>query len=157
MQRAPPAQTEGAGQDRERGLGAQDAAFAPPRLSRLEPGAQRDIALSARFIALTGRCYDAILAEGLAFHAAQPALASTARKRQGRKPRRVGHNLLLRLQTRNADALGFLSDPEVPFTKNLEERDGRMMKLRQKISGGFRSCDGADDFGVIRSLISTAR
>ncbi len=31
------------------------------------------------------------------------------------------------------------------------------MKLRQKISGGFRSCDGADDFGVIRSLISTAR
>jgi transposase len=70
---------------------------------------QRDIALPPRFVALTGRCYDAILAEGLAFHAGQPALASTARKRRGRKPRRVGHNLLLRLQSRKADVLRFLS------------------------------------------------
>ena len=53
--------------------------------------------------------------------------------------------------------LRFLSDPTVPFTNNLAERDGRMMKLRQKISGGFRSVDGAEDFGVIRSLFSTAR
>ena len=42
--------------------------------------------------------YDAILAEGLAFHEAQPALAKT--RRRGRPPRRVGHNLLLRLSTR---------------------------------------------------------
>jgi transposase len=118
---------------------------------------EHGVTLSPRFIALIERCYDAILTEGLAFHDAQPALISTARKRLGRKPRRVGHNLLLRLDTRRADVLRFLSDPTVPFTNNLAERDGRMMKLRQKISGGFRSMEGAEDFSVIRSLISTAR
>jgi transposase len=118
---------------------------------------EQGVALSPRFIALIGRCYDAIATEGFAFHDAQPALVSTARKRMGRKPRRVGHNLLIRLHTRKQDVLRFLSDPAVPFTNNLAERDGRMMKLRQKISGGFRSEPGAEDFSIIRSLISTAR
>ena len=71
--------------------------------------------------------------------------------------RRVGHNLLLRLSTRKQDVLRFLSDPNVPFSNNLAEQDARMMKLRQKISGGFRSEDGATDFAKIRSLLSTAR
>jgi transposase len=112
---------------------------------------------SLQFISLIERCYDAILTERFAFHDAQPALISSARKRLGRKPRRVAHYLLRRLSTRKADVLRFLSDPAVPFTNNLAERDCRMMKLRQKISGGFRSMEGTEDFSVIRSLISTAR
>jgi transposase len=118
---------------------------------------EQGVALSPGLIALIERNYDAILKQGLAFHEAQPALASTARKRKGRVPRRTGHNLLLRLGTRKVDVLRFLIDPTVPFTNNLAERDGRMMKLRQKISGGFRSVEGAEDFAVIRSLLSTAR
>jgi transposase len=118
---------------------------------------EQGVPLSPGFIALIKRCYDAIVTDGFAFHEAQPALISTARKRRGRVPRRTGHNLLLRLRVRKVDVLRFLSDPTVPFTNNLAERDGRMMKLRQKISGGFRSVDGAEDFAVIRSLLSTAR
>ena len=64
---------------------------------------------------------------------------------------------MLRLSTRKQDVLRFLTDPAVPFANNLAEQDGRMMKLRQKISGGFRSEDGAKDFAVIRSVLSTAR
>jgi transposase len=63
----------------------------------------------------------------------------------------------LRLATRKEDTLRFLHDATVPFTNNQAERDGRMMKLRQKISGGFRSSEGAMDFALIRSFFSTAR
>jgi transposase len=120
---------------------------------------ERDVPLKPGLIALFERCYDTILADGLAFHETQPALARAVDtgKRRGRPPRRVGHNLLLRLSTRKTDVLRFLTDPLVPFSNNLAERDGRMMKLRQKISGGFRSMEGAKDFAVIRSLLSTAR
>lgn len=105
------------------------------------------------------RRYDAIVAEGLAFHEAQPPLVTTGNpgQRRGRLRRRTGHNLLLRLSTRQDDVLRFLSDPRVPFTNNLAEQAARMMKLRQKISGGFRSEQGACDFAVIRSLIATAK
>ena len=116
---------------------------------------EQAVPLKPGLSALIERRYDAIVAEGLAFHEAQPALAKT--RPRGRPPRRVGHNLLLRLSTHRQDVLRFLTDPRVPFTNNLAERDGRMIKLRQKISGGFRSEDGAKDFAVIRSVLSTAR
>ena len=120
---------------------------------------ERGVAVSPRLIALFDRRYDAILAAGLAFHEAQPPLipAAVKARRRGRQPRRVGHNLLLRLSTRKPDVLRFLSNPAVPFTNNLAEQDGRMMKLRQKISGGFRCEAGAADFATIRSVLSTAR
>ena len=74
------------------------------------------------------------MAEGLAFHEALPRRA----ERRSGKPRRVGHNLLLRLHQRRGDVLRFLHDPSVPFTNNWAEADAGMMKLRQKISGNFR-------------------
>ena len=116
---------------------------------------EQGVPLKPGLIALFDRWYDTILAQGLVFHEGQPALAKV--RRRGRPPRRVGHNLLLRLSSRKSDVLRFLIDPSVPFTNNLAEQDGRMMKLRQKISGGFRSEDGAKDFAVIRSVLSTAR
>jgi transposase len=120
---------------------------------------ERGVALKLGLIALIERRYDKILAQGVVFHEAQPTLipAEVKARRRGRLPRRVGHNLLPRLSTRKPDVLRFLTDPLVPFTNNLAERDRRMMKLRQKICGGFRSEDGAQDFGVIRSSLSTAR
>lgn len=121
----------------------------------------REEALDPRFIDLISRCYDARIAEGLALHEAQPPLAikrnGDGTPNRGRPPRRVGHNLLLRLSSRKDDVLRFLTNPDVPFTNNQAERDGRMMKLRQKISGGFRSDDGATDFAVIRTMIGTAK
>ena len=122
---------------------------------------ERGVPMKPRLIACLEHRYDAILAEGLVFHEAQAPLARAAMtgtgKRRGRAPRRTGHNLLLRLATRKEDTLRFLHDPTVPFTNNQAERDGRMMKLRQKISGGFRSLEGAMDFALIRSFISTAK
>ena len=116
---------------------------------------QKGIPLKPRLIARIERRYDAIVAEGLAFHHAQPALRGA--RRHGWKPRRIGHNLLGRLDLRRADVLRFLHNPDVPFTNNDAERDARMMKLRQKISGGFRAQTSADDFAVIRSVLSTAK
>jgi len=119
---------------------------------------ERELPLKPRLIACFERRYDAIVAEGLAFHEAQPPLAEKGHgKRRGRAPRRAGHNLLFRFVTRREDTLRFLHDPTVPFTNNEAERDGRMMKLRQKISGGFRSLEGATDFAVLRSFIATAK
>ena len=112
-----------------------------------------------RLVARLERRYDAILAKGLAFHEAQAPLAAAAgaRRRRGRKPRRTGHNLIRRLIERKADTLRFLHDAAVPFTNNQAEHDGRMMKVKMKISGGFRCQDGAADFATIRSFISTAK
>jgi transposase len=122
---------------------------------------ERGIPMKPRLIECFERHYDTILAEGLVFHEAQLPLVRAAikggGKRRGRAPRRTGHNLLLRLATRKEDTLRFLHDPTVPFTNNQAERDGRMMKLRQKISGGFRSLQGALDFALIRTFFSTTK
>jgi len=122
---------------------------------------RRGSTLSPRFLAWLSARYDRILAQGLAFHQAQPPLAPVTQtgegKRRGRVRRRVGHNLLLRLQTHKDAVLRFLADPAVPFTNNQAEQDLRMMKVKQKISGGFRTEAGARTFVVLRTVMSTAR
>jgi transposase len=100
--------------------------------------------------------YDAALAMGFALHESQVQLVRAPGAR-GRPPRRTGHNLLLRLRDRKADVLRFTEDFEVPFTNNQAEQDIRMMKVRMKISGGFRTMAGAEIFATMRSVISTAR
>ena len=100
--------------------------------------------------------YNAIVRRGLAFHRDQPPLARQIGAR-GRAPRRPGHNLLIRLHKFKRDVLRFLYDFAVPFTNNLAERDIRVMKVKMKISGGFRTMAGARTFACLRSVISTAR
>ena len=117
----------------------------------------KDIAVPATLVALIERRYDEIIAEALAFHESQPPLSPPKPGKRGRKKRRIGHNLALRLRDRKCAVLRFLTDPEVAFTNNEAERDLRMMKLRQKISGGFRSAKGAENFAILRSVITTAR
>jgi transposase len=104
----------------------------------------------ARFV----RIYNAIVRLGLAFHEAQPPFA--AKPKAGRSAKRIGHNLVVRLRDFQEAVLRCLLDPAVPFTNNLAERDIRMMKVKQKISGGFRSMQGALNFAIIRSFLSTA-
>ena len=99
--------------------------------------------------------YQSIIRRGLDFHITQPPLARKLNR--GRVKRRVGHNLLLRLQNFSEDVLRFLNQTDIPFTNNQAERDLRMMKCKQKISGGFRCAERAADFANIRSVLSTAR
>jgi len=107
-------------------------------------------------LATIAALYDAILAEGFAFHQQQPALARRPGAR-GRPARRPGHNLLIRLRDFRDDVLRFAHDFAVPFTNNQAEQDIRMMKLKMKISGAFRTFQGATIFANIRSVVSTAR
>jgi transposase len=99
--------------------------------------------------------YDRIVASGLAFHRARPALVKKGAR--GRQPRRPGHNLLVRFRNFKSDVLRFAVNFSVPFTNNQAERDIRMMKVKQKISGCFRSTSGAENFATLRAVISTAR
>jgi transposase len=92
--------------------------------------------------------YDRLIAEGL--EAQPPPQVPEQVRKQAR-------NLLLRLGRRKGEVLLFLTDPRVPFDNNQAERDLRMVKLRQKVGGCFRSEEGARRFCRIRSYVSTMR
>ena len=98
--------------------------------------------------------YEALLGEGLANNP-QPPPAGTPRR--GRSKQSPARNLLDRLWTYEHEALRFLDDFAVPFDNNQAERDLRMVKVQQKISGTCCSDSGADAFCRIRSVCSTWR
>jgi transposase len=100
------------------------------------------------------RHYEALLGEGLAQNPLPPPVGTPRRGRRKQSPVR---NLLDRLWTYEHEALRFLDDFTVPFDNNQAERDLRMVKVQQKISGTFCSDAGADAFCRIRSVCSTWR
>jgi transposase len=88
-----------------------------------------------------------------------PLPKSTAESAATKKPapQLTPRRLINRLQRRRDEVLRFMADTSVPFDNNGSERDLRMIKLQQKISGCFRTPDGARSFCRVRSYLSTAR
>jgi len=110
-------------------------------------------ALERQQLTIFEQCYDFVVAWGECDNP-PPMRAPNER---GRLKQSKARNLLDRLLAHKDKVLAFAYDFAVPFDNNLAERDIRMVKVQQKVSGCFRSAEGANVFCLVRSYISTAR
>lgn len=102
------------------------------------------------------KIYDEIIQEGIEENP-PPDLPQNQVVKRGKKAQTKAKNLLDRFIKHKEKILRFLNDLKVPFDNNQAERDIRMMKLQQKISGTFRSIEGVVAFCRIRGYISTIK
>ena len=101
------------------------------------------------------QAYERILQTGYQNNPPEPPVPGA--KQRGRRKQSKARNLLDRMRDHAQRILAFMDDFAIPFDNNQSERDLRMMKLRQKISGTFRSFDALVNFCRIRGYVSTAR
>lgn len=111
----------------------------------------QQVAFSADDVLAFRTVYDDIVREG------EHLNPDTSNSGKGRVKQSVATNLLRRFRLHADAVLRFIGDFDVPFTNNTAERAVRMPKVKQKISGCFRTLDGAEHFCVIRSCLDTLR
>jgi transposase len=112
-------------------------------------------ALPAETLTGFARRYDAVVEAGYTVNPRPPPVAEG--KKRGRPAQTPPLNLLDRLRDFQAEPWAFTHDFRVPFDNNLAERAVRMVTVKQKVSGGFRTAEGAQGFARIRGCVSTAR
>jgi transposase len=101
--------------------------------------------------------YDAVGQAGCDVNPGSVLTTEGAAKKRGRPQQLPPGNVLLRLRDCKGQGLACMSDFRVPFDHNQGEREIRMVQVKQQVSGGLRTLEGAQRFGRMRGYLSTAR
>ena len=113
--------------------------------------------LQPRLLAKFDRWFERIVAAGKKYCDDLPDFEPARAGKRGPKKRRVAENFLRRVKKRKKETLLFLHDLSVPFTNNEAERNVRMIKVKENISGCFRTLAGAEVHMTLSSVAITSR